>query len=73
MSGSDCFRHARPCSYDDCQRGAAYVMNEYRGAYRRATDKLYACSYHVEQVAVRHQITANDIHPYDESVPFSAR
>jgi hypothetical protein len=46
------------------------VMYQYLGAYRWATDKLYACPEHVEQLALLHHVTASDIVPYDETVPF---
>jgi hypothetical protein len=41
-------------------------MYEYLGAYRWTTDKVYACSDHAEQLAVRHNVIASDIHPYDD-------
>ena len=70
MSGSDCIRHTRPCTCGDCHRGAAYVMYEYRGAYRWTPDKVYACPDHVEQLALQHRVTASEIVPYDDKVPF---
>jgi hypothetical protein len=68
MSSSDCFRNARPCTYGDCHRGAAHVMYQYRGAYCWATDKVYACPEHVEQLAVRNHATSSDICPYDDTM-----
>jgi len=74
MSPSDCFRYTRPCMFGDCHHDAAYLMYEYHGKYRWSTDGqaqlFYACPEHVEQLALRHRITASDIHPYDDTRPF---
>lgn len=74
MSSSDCVRYTRPCMFRDCGQDATYVMYEYLGAYRWATDGhaplVYACPEHVEQLALLHNVTAGDIHPYDDTVPF---
>jgi hypothetical protein len=45
-------------------------MYQYLGAYRWAADKQYACPEHVEQLALRYRVTASDIHPYHNTIPF---
>jgi len=74
MSGSDCIRYTRPCMFGDCHQDAAYVMYEYLGQYRWSSDEegrlLYACPEHVERLALLHHVTASDIVPYDDKVPF---
>ena len=74
MSGSDCIRYTRPCMFGDCHQDATYVMYEYLGNYRWSTDEqvrlFYACPEHVEQLALLHHVTARDIVPYDDTVPF---
>jgi hypothetical protein len=70
MSNPECVRSTRPCMFDDCHRSADYFMYAYLGAYHWSTHTISACHEHVEQLAVRHCITASDIHPYDDSVPF---
>jgi hypothetical protein len=74
MSTSDCFRYTRPCMLGDCHQDAAYVLYEYLGNYRWSTDEqvglFYACPEHVEQLALLHHVTASDIVPYDDTVPF---
>jgi hypothetical protein len=74
MSGSDCIRYTRPCMFGDCGQDAAFVMYEYLGNYHWSADEqvrlLYACLEHVEQLAALHHVTASDIHPYDDTVPF---
>ena len=74
MSNSECIRYTRPCTFGDCQREVAYVMYGYLGSYCWSTDgpvKLfYACPEHVGQLAMLYHITASDIVPYDDTVPF---
>jgi hypothetical protein len=41
-------------------------MYAYRGVYRWAVDMQYACPDHVEQLALRHNVAASVIHPYDD-------
>lgn len=49
-------------------------MYGYLGAYRWAIDEhvqlFYACPEHVEQLALLHRVTASDIQPYDDTMPF---
>jgi hypothetical protein len=74
MSSADCIRYTRPCMFRDCGRDAAFVIYEYLGSYRWSSDGqvrlLYACPDHVEQLAALHHVTASDIQPYDDKVPF---
>ncbi len=50
------------------------MMYEYLGQYRWSTDDqvrlFYACPGHVEQLALLHHVTASNIQPYDDKVPF---
>jgi hypothetical protein len=60
--------------FGGCHQDAAYVMYEYFGQYRWSSDEevrlFYACPDHVESLAALHHVTANDIVPYDDTVPF---
>ena len=60
--------------FGDCHQDAAYVMYEYLGQYRWSSDEegrlLYACPEHVDQLALLLYVTASDIMPYDDKVPF---
>ena len=56
--------------FDDCHQGAAYLMHGYLGAYHWSAQVLYACHEHVEQLAALHHVTASDIVPYDDKVPY---
>jgi hypothetical protein len=50
------------------------MMCEYLGQYRWSSDeevrRLNACPEHVDQLALLHYVTASDIMPYDDKVPF---
>ena len=50
------------------------MMYEYLGQYRWSSDEevrlLNACPEHVDQLALLHYVTASDIMPYDDKVPF---
>jgi hypothetical protein len=50
------------------------VLYEYLGSYRWSSDEevrlFYACPEHVESLAALHHVTASDIVPYDDTVPF---
>lgn len=50
------------------------MLYEYFGGYRWSSDgnvlMIYACPEHVEQLALLHHVTASDIVPYDDTVPF---